>query len=87
MIGKRGMSYQETGSSEEVHTLINEKIDHRTFLETVLLLAKYDNVLKCHLDNITKKSMQKETGKHNRANRNAFISKTTVTPLLKLFQI
>ena len=78
MIGKRGMSYRGTGNSEKVHTLINEKIDHGTFLETVLLLAKYDNVLKCHLDNITKKSLRKETGKHNRANRNTFISKTTV---------
>ena len=34
MIGKRGTSYREIGSSEEVHTLINEKIDHATSLET-----------------------------------------------------
>ena len=49
MIGKRGRSYRGIGSSE-VHTLINEKIDHGTFLETVLLLAKYDSILKCRLD-------------------------------------
>ena len=35
MIGKREMSYRGSESSEEVHTLINEKIDHGTFLETV----------------------------------------------------
>ena len=87
MIGKREMSYRETGSSEEVHTLINEKINHGTFLKTVFLLVKYDNVLKCHLDNITKKSLQKKTGKHNRVNRNTFISKIQLTLLLKLFQI
>ena len=57
MIGKRGMSYRGTGSSEEVHTLINEKIDHGTLVETVLLFAKYDNILKCHQDNNSKKSL------------------------------
>ena len=57
MIGKCRMSYQGTGSSGEVHTLINEEINHWTFLETVL--AKYDNVLKWHLDNITKKVFAK----------------------------
>ena len=35
-------------------TLCAEKVDHGTFLEIVLLLAKYDNILKCHLENLLK---------------------------------
>ena len=42
MIGKRGTSCRGTGSSEAVSTLCDEKVDHGTFLKTVLL-AKYDN--------------------------------------------
>ena len=81
MIGKRGASYRGTGSSEAVSTLCDEKVDHGTFLETVLLLlAKYDNILKCHLENVIKKCLQNKSDKHkhNPANINTFISKTTV---------
>ena len=58
MIGKRGASYRGTGSSEAVSTLCDEKVDLGTFLETVLLLAKYDNILKYHLENVIKKCLQ-----------------------------
>ena len=80
MIGKRGTSCRGTGSSEAVSTLCDEKVDHGTFLETVLLLAKYDNILKCHLKIVIKKYLQNKLDKHkhNRANRNTFISKATV---------
>ena len=83
MIGKRGETYRGTGSSEAVSTLCDEKVDHETFLETVLLLAKYDNILKCHLGNVIKKYLQNKPDKHrhNRANRNTFISKTTVNSM------
>ena len=47
MIGKRGTSYRGTGSSEAASTLCDEKVDYGIFLGTVLLLAKYDNILKC----------------------------------------
>ena len=72
IIGKRGTSYRGTGSSEAVSTLRDEKVDHKTFLEIVLLLAKYDNILKCHLKNVIKKCLQSKPDKHkhNRANRN-----------------
>ena len=86
MIGKRGTSYMGTGSSEAVSTLCDEKVDHGTFLETVLLLAKYDNILKCHLENVIKKCLQNKPDKHkhNRANRNTFISKTTVNSIIAI---
>ena len=61
MIGKWGTSYTETGSSEAVSTLCDEKVDHRTFLETVFLLGKYDYILKCHLEDVIKKIFVKQT--------------------------
>ena len=66
-------------------TLCDEKVDHGTFLETVLL-ANYDNILKCHLENVTKKCLQNKSNKnnHNRANRNTFISKTTVNFIIAI---
>ena len=39
MIGKQRTSYRETGSSKAVSTLCDKKVDHGTFLETILLLA------------------------------------------------
>ena len=80
---KTGNELQGIGSSEAVSTLCDEKVDHETFLETVLLLAKYDNILKCHLENVIKKCLQNKPDKHkhNRASRNTFISKTTVNSI------
>ena len=86
MSGKRGTSYRETGSSEAVSTLCDEKVDLGTFLETVLLLAKYNNILKCHLEIVIKKCLQNKPDKqkYNRANRNAFIPKTTVNSIIAI---
>ena len=86
MIEKRGTSYRRTGISEVVSTLCDEKLDHGTFLETVLLSAKYNNILKCHLKNAIKKCLQNKPDqhKHNHANRNTFISKTTVNSIIAI---
>ena len=86
MIEKRGTSYRGTGNSETVSTLCDKKVDHGTFLEIVLLLAKYDNILKCHLENAVKKCLQNKLNKHkyNCANRNTFISKTTVNSIIAI---
>ena len=54
MIEKWGTSYRGTGNSEVVSTFCDKKVDHRTFLETVLLLAKYDYTLVGHLENVMK---------------------------------
>ena len=88
MIEKRGTSYRRTGSSEAVPTLYDEKIDHETFLETILL-AKYDNILRCHLENVIKKCLQNKPDKHkhNRANRNTFISKTTANSISAIISV
>ena len=86
MIGKRGMSYRGTGSLEAVSTLCDKKVNHETFLEIVLLLTKYNNILKCNLENVIKKCLQNKPDKHkhNRANRNTFISKTTVNSIIAI---
>ena len=83
MIGKRRANYMGARSSEVVSTLCDEKVDPETFLE-IVLLAKYDNILKCHLENVIKKCLQNKPDKHkhNRANRNAFISKTTINSII-----
>ena len=82
IIGKRGTSCRETGSSKAMSTLCDEKVDHRTFLETVLLLA----ILDCHLENVVKKFLQNKPDKHkhNRSNRNTFISKTTTNSIIAI---
>ena len=86
MMGKRGTSFRGTGSSEAVSTLCDKKVDHETFLESVLLFAKYDNILKCHLENVIKKYLQNKPDKHkhNRENKNTFISKTTVNSIIAI---
>ena len=43
------MSYRGTGGAEKVSSLCDEEVDHGTFLETVLLLTKYDNVMQDHM--------------------------------------
>ena len=85
MIGKRGKSLRETGSSGAVSTLCDEKVNHGTFLETALL-AKYDNILKCHLENVIKKCLQNKPDKHkhNCSNRNTFVFKTTVCSIIAI---
>ena len=86
MIVKRETSYDGTGSSEAVSTLCDEKLDCGTFLDTVLLLAKCNNIVKCHLENVIKKCLQNNPNKHkhNRANTNTFISKTTVNSIIAI---
>ena len=66
--------------------LCDKKVDHETFLETVLLFAKYDIILKYYLKNIIKKYLQNKPDKHkhNRANKNTFISKTTVNSIIAI---
>ena len=52
----------------------------------VLLLAKYDNIRKYHLENVIKKCLQNkpDKDKHNRASRNTFIFQTTVNFIIAI---
>ena len=75
VIGKRGMPYRGKAGCEAVNVLANDRVDHGTFLEIVILVAKYDEILKAHLKEIIDKGMLNDKqDKRNRANRNTFIS-------------
>ena len=83
VIGKRCMPYRGKAGCEAVNVLANDRVDHGTFLEIVILVAKYDEILKAHLKEIIDKDMLNDRqDKRNRANRNTFISKSTVNQII-----
>ncbi|XP_065642999.1 uncharacterized protein LOC136074593 [Hydra vulgaris] len=83
VIGKRGMPYRGKAGCKAVNVLANNKVDHGTFLEIVILCVKYDEILKAHLKEIIDKGMLNDKqDKRNRANRNTFISKSTVNQII-----
>ncbi|KAF7645646.1 hypothetical protein LDENG_00200640, partial [Lucifuga dentata] len=77
--GKWGLSYRGGFDSEAAYTLENTTADHRTFLELVLLLSKYDMCQKEHLTHCIEKSktLHKAGGK-GRGSLSSFLSKSTV---------
>ena len=64
-LGRQGLTYR--GSEEGSHSLDNCKVNHGKFLETVLLVAEYDPILKKHVMNAF--SAARNT-KQDRINRN-----------------
>lgn len=83
MIGKRGLSYRGTSSNEAAYTLSDHTIDHGTFLEMVILLSKYDPILKLHIDSsIEKSKLCRNAGSKQRGCTLTFLSKTTVGYIL-----
>ena len=55
LLGKRGLSYR--GSTfEAAYTLDKYNLDHGNFLEIVLTLAKYDDILKVHMKKVIEQS-------------------------------
>lgn len=85
LIGNRGLSYRGH-LNEAAYSLDNEDIDHGNFLEIFMLLAKYDIILKEHLDKIIKQSKRiHESGAKQRiGNFTTFISKTTVNKIISI---
>lgn len=60
LIGKRGLSYRNR-NNEAAYTLNDTSLDHGNFLEIILLLSKYDEVIKCHLDKVIKRVLRVTT--------------------------
>lgn len=83
LIGKRGLAFRGS-ENEAAYTLDDETLDHGNFLEIVLLLGKYDVILKDHLTKVIQESKQmNEKGVKQRAgNFLTFLSKTTVNSLI-----
>jgi len=89
-IGKRGMSYRGT-QSEASQSLSNTNIDHGTFLELILLISKFDPILKSHLDHVTKNapknsSNDDECKKVGRGSFVSVLSKTTVNNIIQIIK-
>ncbi|KAM4796255.1 uncharacterized protein WCC33_001402 [Rhinophrynus dorsalis] len=81
--GKRGLSYRAT--TEAAYTLDDEKLDHGNFLEILLLLSKFDPLLKSHLDTVVKKSKKQHESATSSKGRGGFvtlISKTSVNNII-----
>ncbi|KAL4143892.1 hypothetical protein QTP88_006146 [Uroleucon formosanum] len=83
LIAKRGLSYRGQ-KFEAAYTLRDSSLDHGNFLEMVLLVGKFDPVLKGHLDKVIKKS----TTIHNSGTKQGgglitFLSKTTVNYIVE----
>ncbi|VVC43151.1 Ribonuclease H-like domain [Cinara cedri] len=57
LIGKRGLSYYNR-NNEAACTLNDTSLDHGNFLEIIILLSKYDEVIKCYLDKFIKKVLR-----------------------------
>lgn len=83
LIAKRGLSYRGQ-TFEAAYTLSDSSLDHGNFLEMVLLVGKFDPILKGHLDKVIKKS----TTIHNSGSKQGgglitFLSKTTVNYIVE----
>lgn len=83
-IAKQGLAYR--GKNESAYKLKEKDIDGKgNFLELVLLLAKYDDILKMYIDTTVEQSKirkEKNPDSIGRGNLVTFISKTTVNKLL-----
>lgn len=84
LIGKQGLSYRAK-NNEAAYTLINPSLDHGNFLEMILLVGKYDPILKAHLV----KSIKNSIKSHNNGSKQGggyvnFLSKTTVNHIIDI---
>ncbi|CAI6358093.1 unnamed protein product [Macrosiphum euphorbiae] len=83
-IGKRGLSFRGK-RHEAAYSLTDETLDHGTFLEILILLGKFDPILKNHLDHVALKSkkahQKKKTG---RGSLVTFFSKTTINSIIQI---
>ena len=78
LIGKRGLAYRGA-KNEAAYTLEDSTIDHGNFLELILLLGKYDVIMKEHLTNCIEQSKDHHhSGAKGRGSLVTLISKTTV---------
>ncbi|KAL4142010.1 hypothetical protein QTP88_004542 [Uroleucon formosanum] len=89
LIGKQGLSYRGAKDAEAAYTLNDPSFDHGNFLEMVMLLSKYDPVLKEHTDRAIYKS-QKSNNRQTVSRPGqpvglvTFLSKTTVDYIIEI---
>ncbi|KAL4153712.1 hypothetical protein QTP88_001545 [Uroleucon formosanum] len=91
MIGKRGLSYRGAKNAEAAYTLNDATIDHGNFLEVLILISKFDPLLKDHINNAVLKSSKfhnnnKVTGKKSSGRPGSLVtllSKTTADYIIE----
>ncbi|KAL4082843.1 hypothetical protein QTP88_029499 [Uroleucon formosanum] len=83
LIGKRGLSYRGK-TNEAIYTLDNPASDHGNFFEMILLVGKYDRVLKAHLDKAIKNSTKSHDSGYKQGGHISFLSKTTVNYIIEI---
>lgn len=87
LIGKRGLSYRGK-NYEAAYTLDDASLDHGNFIEIIILLSKYDRILKLHLDKIVNKSTKSHNLGSKQGGRNiTFLSKTTVNYIIEAISV
>ncbi|XP_029348284.1 protein FAM200A-like, partial [Acyrthosiphon pisum] len=83
-IGKRGLSFRGK-RHEAAYSLTDETLDHGTFLEILILLGKFDPILKNHLDHVALKSKKAhQKNKTGRGSLVTFFSKTTINSIIQI---
>jgi hypothetical protein len=84
-IGKRGLSYR--GSKESILDLKFVSADHGNFLELVLLVAKYDQTLRSHLDGLIEDAQERQHRGKAPSKATTFVSKRTVNAIFEAFRV
>lgn len=56
VIGKRGLSFRGAKDAEAAYMLNDDSLDHGNFLEMLILISKFDTLLKEHIDEAVIKS-------------------------------
>ncbi|XP_063820331.1 zinc finger MYM-type protein 1-like [Pseudophryne corroboree] len=82
-IAKQCLAYR--GKDEAAHTLLNSQVNHGNFLELVLLLGKFDEVLEKQIEQAVAKSKARKRRQQESKGRGGlvtFLSKTTVNKLI-----
>lgn len=85
-IGKRGLSFRGAKNAESAYTLGDQNLDHGNFLEALLLVAKFDPVLKAHIDEVVIKSSkhhERNSGVGRPGNFVTLLSKTTADYIIE----
>lgn len=83
MLGKCGSGFRGK-RNEAAYTLKDENVNHGNFLETILLLAKYDPLLQNHINEAAVKSCKShDAGSKQGGGISTFLSKTTVNYIIE----
>ena len=85
MIGKRGLAYRGGGAEESGYTLLDDSADHGNFLEMLLLISKFDPLLRAHVEEVVRKSQSRHDkvgSSKGRGDLVTFLSKTTANKII-----